>query len=150
MRSLSEILSPDAIDLDLLAADEESAILSLAGLLDKNPDVLDLQKFCEEVFAREKVSPTAAGDGVAFPHARSDALQQIVIAIGRSKAGISFAKSADKIHFVVLIGAPREMVREYLNVVGFLARRLKDTNVREKLMAAATATDFVKGLGSNA
>lgn len=146
MRSLSEVLSVDAIDLDLRATDEASAILALAELLRDNADVLDLEKFSAEVFEREKRSTTAADEGVAFPHARSDAVKQIVVAIGRSKGGIRFTKSAHNIHFVVLIGTPREMAREYLNIVGSLARRLKDPGVREKLLSARTTTEFVAAL----
>lgn len=150
MRSLAEILSPEAIDLDLRATDEKSAILALAELLRDNAGVLDLGKFSAEVFEREKVSPTVAGEGVAFPHARSDAVKQIVVAIGRSRAGIRFAKSAHATHFVVLIGTPREMVREYLSIVGSLARRLKESSVRENLMSATTPTEFIEALRGSA
>ncbi len=149
MRSLSEILSPEAIELDLRATDEKSAILALAELLRNDADVLDLEKFSAEVFEREKVSPTVAGEGVAFPHARSDAVKQIVVAIGRSRGGIRFAKAHD-IHFVVLIGTPREMVREYLSIVGSLARRLKESSVRENLMSATTPTEFIEALRGSA
>ena len=39
---------------------------------------------------REKLSTTALGHGVAFPHARTTLVTEIVVAVGRSREGVLF------------------------------------------------------------
>ena len=64
-------LSPALVLLDLPAADETAAIRAVTALLAGQPDVADADALAAEVIAREKLSPTALGHGVAFPHART-------------------------------------------------------------------------------
>ena len=42
--------------------------------------------------AREEVHTTFMGNGVAFPHARTELTDEIVLGIGRSAAGVPFRR----------------------------------------------------------
>jgi mannitol/fructose-specific phosphotransferase system IIA component (Ntr-type) len=139
------ILTEDLVHLDLAATTENEAIRAVAALLDGAGGVVDFRRFCEEVIERERVSSTAAGHGVAFPHARTDAVRQIVVAIGRSRKGIRF-QNGQQVHFIVIIGTPTGMVREYLNIVGKLAHLFRESAVRERLMQAETPAEFLAQL----
>ncbi len=140
--SFTDLLTPDRIALDLGAKRAEEAIREVAALLVTHPSVLDLEAFCAAVLAREAVSTTAAEYGVAFPHARVDCVRQIVIAAGRSREGVTFVGSPQRVHLIFVIGTPLEMVREYLALLGGLARLLKNPRVRERLREARTADEF--------
>ena len=144
--SAAQTLQPSQISLDISATDKNQAILEVAGIVRANPDMLNFGTFCDELLARDELRSTAAGYGVAFPHARSDAVREIVIAAGRSKAGVLFGE--EKVHFIFVIGTPREKVSEYLVAVGTLARLLRKEKIRTTLMGAATPQDFVRLLGS--
>jgi mannitol/fructose-specific phosphotransferase system IIA component (Ntr-type) len=50
--------------------------------------VAEPAKFIDRVIAREQANPSEVEDGVAFPHARTDLVEKIVLAIGRSRAGV--------------------------------------------------------------
>ena len=136
-------LSPALVLLDLPAADETAAIRAVTALLAGQPDVADANALAAEVIAREKLSPTALGHGVAFPHARTAGVRQLVMAVGRSREGVQFADGRETVHFLFVIGTPPDRVPPYLALVGYLARQLKDEKVRAKLLAAATAEDFL-------
>ena len=136
-------LSPALVLLDLPAADETTAIRAVTALLVGQADVADADALAAEVIAREKLSPTALGHGVAFPHARTAGVRQLVMAVGRSRAGVKFADGKETVHFLFVIGTPPDRVPPYLALVGYLARQLKDEKVRAKLLAAATAEDFL-------
>ena len=56
----------------------------------KKPD-----QFFELVMEREGKSSTVANGGVAFPHARTDLVERILLGIGRSKGGVTFPGHAD-------------------------------------------------------
>ena len=92
--------------------------------------------------ARERLEATSLGYGVAFPHARTDHVKKMVLAVGRSIPGVLFENSGETIHFIFVIGTPRRMVTEYLALVGAMARLLRNEEVRKKLMAAKTPEEF--------
>ena len=146
--SFAELLAAAPILPDLSADDEEAAIRAVAGLLKDLPTVADAGKLTAEVLEREKLSPTAMGHGVAFPHARTGGVRQIVMAIGRSREGVAYKGAADgPVHFFFVIGTPPNQAPQYLMVVGRLARLLKSEAVREDLLAATTAQAVREILG---
>src|ERR1700722_9315677 len=142
--SAAQLLQPSRISLDIAATDKNEAILEVAGNARRDPDVLDFDSFCRELLARDELRSTAAGYGVAFPHARTDAVSEIVIAAGRSVAGIRFGE--ELVHFIFVIGTPREKVSDYLVAVGSLARLLRTEKVRTALVKAATPEEFIRAL----
>jgi mannitol/fructose-specific phosphotransferase system IIA component (Ntr-type) len=143
---LTDLLVPERVLLHFDAANETEAIRTVTGVLQGHPDVADVQRLTRDVVERESLSSTAMGHGVAFPHARTDQVRRIVMAIGRSPAGVPFKSAADPVHFVFIIGTPQNEVPQYLAAVGKLARTLKDASVREQLMAATSVEEFLAAL----
>lgn len=139
-----QLLQPSRISLDVAATDKNEAILEVAGIVRRDLDVLDFDCFCKELLERDKLRSTAAGHGVAFPHARTDSVREIVIAAGRSTGGIRFEE--EMVHYIFVIGTPREKVSEYLVAVGTLARLLRTEKVRTALAEAATPEEFISAL----
>jgi mannitol/fructose-specific phosphotransferase system IIA component (Ntr-type) len=144
--SLLDLLTPDLVTLDFAAANAADAIRATAAPLAGNPAVSDFNAFCSAVLAREEMSPTAAGHGVAFPHARGNYVSEIVVAAGRSRDGVPFGASGEQVHFVFIIGTPLDKVRDYLTLLSGLARLLKDSAVRERLLSASTPEALLKAL----
>ena len=146
--SFAELLAAAPIAADLEAANEAEAIRAVAGLFEGVAAVSDAGKLAAEVLEREKLSPTAMGHGVAFPHARTSGVKQIVMAVGRSKEGVVFAGAPDgPVHFFFVIATPPNQVPQYLSVVGRLARLLRSEGAREQLLAAGTAEEVRGVLG---
>ena len=144
--SLSDLLSPDRVLLDLSATNEAEAIQAVTTLLSGHPDIGDVRQFTAEVLEREALSCTAMDYGVAFPHARTAQVRRIVMAVGRSPAGVPFKRAADLVHFIFVIGTTPGQVPQYLAAVGKLARVLRSADVRARLMAASTAEEFLAPL----
>ncbi len=137
------LLQPAQVLLDLHADDEAAAIRDVAGMFAGNPAVSDPARLAGEVIERERLSSTALGCGVAFPHARTSLVKEIVVAAGRSVAGVPFAGGEDLVHFIFVIGTPPDRAAQYLALVGTLARLLRSESAREKLLAAASSDAFV-------
>ena len=144
---LSQLLVPELVKLDLMASSDVEAISTVADLLAGHPDLIgDAAQFRDAVLAREKLSPTALGYGVAFPHARTPQVKQIVVAIGRSRDGVLFEQAGQRVHLFFVIGTPLDKVPEYLAVVGRLVRLLKNDEIRARLLAASTVEEFLAPL----
>lgn len=142
----ADLLKPECVEMDLRADNAADAIRAVANLLGKNPAAPDIACLCKEVLAREEINPTALGSEVAFPHARTDCVSEIVVAAGRSREGILFEKTGERVHFIFVIGTPKNQVREYLALLGNLARAVKRPETRQKLMTAGDSRDFVSCL----
>src|SRR6185312_917905 len=91
--ALADLLDPRHIRLGLRSRTLDNAIHELIGLL-SDEHITDAQKFAEQVISREQTNPSVVELGVAFPHARTDLVENIVLAIGRKTAGISFGENA--------------------------------------------------------
>ncbi len=111
-----------------------------------NPNVTNFAGFYEELLARERIESTCLGNEIAFPHARTDFLKGMVLAIGRSPQGVWFENSGQTVKLIFVIGTPKRMVTDYLSVVGGLARLLKDASTRESLIAAPNVEEFIATL----
>ena len=141
---LSEILDPKLVVLELREQTAAEAILEIVERLRDGGLVQDFYKLADAVMEREGRASTNTGEGIAFPHARTNLVDRIVLGIGRSRKGIPFGYSSELVHLIFLVGVPQRMVTSYLVCVGALARIVKDKARREALMAATTAEEFVE------
>ena len=94
------------------------------------------------MWRREKLGSTGIGDGLAFPHARSDAVDKLVIVFARSKPGIEFdAIDGKPVHLLFLMAAPNADLSTYLKVLARVSLMLRRGQVAEGLLAAKTARE---------
>ncbi len=142
--TLADLLEERHITLDLRSEGREEALREIISLMKVTPAVVDAEKFLQEVLAREEAHTTFMGDGVAFPHARTDLVTRIVLGIARSREGVPFAENGEPAHLIFVIGVPTRMVTDYLVCVGALARITKDPANRAALMDVATPAEFVE------
>ena len=139
--ALVDLLDEKNVALNLRARKQATAVRELVQLLAANRKIDNPKEFLEQVLARERVNPTMTDHGVAFPHARTDLVKEIVLAIGRSRAGVPFG-NGKRAHLIFLIGVPRQLVNDYLVVLGNLARLVADDFTRTALLQAETPRQF--------
>lgn len=142
---ISPLLRPEFIILDLNAPTRLDAVRELSQLVKPHPHMKDFASFCRAVHEREAMGSTAPGHDVAFPHARTDQVADILVGVGRCPSGIVWeGKEPQTVRLIFLIGTPKKMVMEYLQLLGSLAKLLKDEPFRASLLAAQTAEEFLR------
>src|ERR1041384_1661957 len=142
---VSALLRPATIKLNLVAGEKTAALREVAELLAPSNFLGNFDPFFKEILERERVSNTALGHDVAIPHARTEQCSEILIAVGRSSDGIDFeAKDGQPGRLIFLIGTPKQMVTDYLRVVGNLARLLRQDGVRQQLLDSPDPESFIK------
>ena len=144
--ALSELLDEKQVILRLRSRKLPNALREIIQLLAQNGRVDNAEKFLEEVLAREQAHPSAVESGVAFPHARTDLVNEIVIGIGRSRAGIPVGANQQRARLIFVIGVPERLLNDYLICVGTLARLVKDDAIRTTLLEAETPRQFLDAL----
>ena len=144
--ALSDLLDERQVILQLRSRKLPNALREIIQLLAQNRKIDDAERFLEQVLARELEHPSAVEKGVAFPHARTDLVDEIVAGIGRSRAGIPFGENQPRAHLIFVIGVPERLISDYLICVGMLARLVKDDTIRSKLLNAETPREFIDAL----
>jgi mannitol/fructose-specific phosphotransferase system IIA component (Ntr-type) len=140
---LSDVLTPEHVTLTLQAETQDEALREVIAKMSAGGKLRDPEKFLGEVRAREKTHSTYMGNGVAFPHARTDLVKEIIFGAGRSENGIAFGSESERIYLLFVIAVPKRMVNDYLVCVGALARVVNEEKTRETLRTCATADEFV-------
>ena len=140
---LADILDQRQVALQLRSRRRPNAIREVASLLKKTGSIARPADFLAQVLAREEAGATLAQSGVAFPHARTELVDQIALAIGRSRAGIPWNDQGERARFIFLLAVPQRLVNDYLVLVGTLARVTRDRQQRDALFAAATPAEFI-------
>ena len=143
---LTDLFSEQHLALELQVKTAGEAVWEIVERLRDSGALAEPAKFYDLVMEREEKSSTVANGGVAFPHARTNLVENLLLGIGRSKEGIPFAGRADLVHLIFVIAVPQQMVNDYLICVGALARLLKDADRRQALLAAATPAEFFEEL----
>ncbi len=139
------------IELDLEPGTKQEILERLAGLVSKSPHVRDGRKLLEDVLAREELVTTGVGHGVAFPHAKSDAVREVVFAFGRTTGPIEFgALDGEPVRLIFLIGAPKsqEPSRVYLNLMARLSFLMKEEENRRRMLDAGGVGEILELLDS--
>ncbi len=146
---LADLLHERQVILRLRSRKPANAIREIVDVLASDISGRKIDKpeaFLEQVLAREQTHPSVVENGVAFPHARTDLVDEILIGIGRSRAGIPFGENQQRAELIFVIGVPERMLSDYLVCVGTLARLVKDETIRSRLLNAETPHEFIEAL----
>ena len=147
--ALADLLTEQQVILRLRSRKPANAIREIVDVLASDISGRKIDKpeaFLEQVLAREQTHPSVVENGVAFPHARTDLVDEILIGIGRSRAGIPFGENQQRAQLIFVIGVPERLLSDYLVCVGTLARLVKDATIRSRLLNAETPHEFVEAL----
>lgn len=139
---VSQLLDLTRISLQVKNSKRTSALNEVAQLLANHPGVQNFDGFYAELLARDRLDTTSLGHGFAVPHARTDHVQQIVMAVGRSESGIPF-ENGETVRMMFMLGTPKARPGDYLQVLSTLCRMLKDPGNRDAFLTEPTPEAFV-------
>lgn len=142
---LMDFLIPDAIEPDMKSTNKVDAIKELVLLLKKVGAITEEVTIAKVVLEREELGTTGIGEGIAVPHGKSDAVNRLVAAFGRSEKGLDF-ESIDKkpVHLIFLLVAPSSTAGPHLMALARISRLLKNRDFRNNLMNARDKSEILK------
>lgn len=141
---LSKFCDETLVVFDLKADSKDAVLDELVALVAESKMVKDRDELLADIKEREELVTTGVGYGVAFPHAKTRAVKGIVIAFGRSEAGIEFdAMDHKSVHLFFLIAAPEDAVGAHLNVMARLSYLMKSEDNRQALLKATSPGDVL-------
>jgi len=146
---ITELMTKDIMCLDLASKTKKEVIRELSTLLVEANKVSDLEKFVAEIEAREELSTTGVGYGVAIPHAKTKFVKTPALAFGKSKEGIDYdSMDGEDAHIFFMIAAPADGANLHLQTLAKLSRKLIDEDFRKSLHEASTKEEVLHILSS--
>ncbi len=141
---LSEKLLPGHVIL-LKGRSKETVIDELLDTLYQKGEIADLDTARHDVLAREHYLSTGMENGLAVPHAKTDAVAELVIAFGLHREGMDFESIDGRpTHFIFLVLSPRSTSGPHIRALAQITRALKKSKVREALLQAQDSPEITK------
>jgi nitrogen PTS system EIIA component len=145
---LVKILKPDLFVPDLKSGTKADVMDELVQPLVAGGFVKSKGLVIETLSKRETLGSTGIGKGVAVPHCRTLAVSDLHIVVGVSKKGVEF-ESIDKkpAHlFFLIVAPPIDGNNLYLPVLGKVVESVRDSKLRQAMIAAADFGSFIKAI----
>jgi Kef-type K+ transport system membrane component KefB/mannitol/fructose-specific phosphotransferase system IIA component (Ntr-type) len=144
------LLSPKVFLQQLGAETSLGAIRELAALAADGAE-LNARDIERLAFEREQAAATGIGHGVAIPHARLVGIQQSVVAVGISQAGVPFdAPDGLPAHVVFLLVTPQDDPLSQLDLSADISRIFREPFCLEGVLRATNFTEFLATLKKHA
>jgi CBS domain-containing protein len=143
---LTELLAPEHVVTPLESDSLRGAVGELLQRLVASGAVVHperLERFTAEERIRDVVH---VGDRVLLPHARTDAVERLVVALGVAPTPLLVRPDSEPgtERIVVLVLAPPSATSRYLQTVASLARALRQEGVIDALLEARSPGEFLE------
>lgn len=144
--SLIDYINKESIMIDVQETDKEHLLSKMVERLDNCGLLINKEEAEHAIIAREQLMSTGVGNGIAIPHAKTDAVKSIVLSVATIKNGINY-KSVDKkkVFAVFMLLAPKNSASENLKVLTAIAKILRDNpHFLEKLINAEKSDEIME------
>jgi len=142
--NLKKILTKDSILPELKADTKRGVIEEMVGLMAASGKVTDPAATIQAILAREAKMSTGMQNGIAIPHGKTDAVNQLVAAIAIHRAGVDFSAMDGKpSHIFIITLSPENRAGPHIQFLAEISRVLSRPELREKLLNAATSDEIL-------
>jgi mannitol/fructose-specific phosphotransferase system IIA component (Ntr-type)/CBS domain-containing protein len=142
--NIASLFDLDIIDVDIKAETKSDAMRELASLFCRKFPDKDKQAILDAVMEREELGSTSFGRGFAFPHARTDIVHDLHIAIGVVKNGVKDAGPDNiPIKVICLLLTPRNISKLYLQTLSGLANLARRPGMLDRIVSADSPQELI-------
>ena len=139
--NLSEMIQEDVIRVPLEARTKWEAIEELVDVLISAHELrlTDRSQVVDAVFTRERSMSTGLEHGLAVPHGAVDCVNDIVGALGISKAGVPFQSvDGSPASVIALLVIPKGTFQKHVRTLAAIARLASSPDLRTRITEAET------------
>ena len=142
---ITDLLDKNSISLNAAPADKKETLDLAVELMAKSGKLSDVEKYREQVYAREEESTTGIGEGIAIPHGKCDAVKTPGLAAMVIKNGVEYESlDGEPVTLLFLIAAPNTKDNVHLDVLSKLSVMLMDENFTTSLRNAKSVDEFLQ------
>ena len=143
--NLRKILSKNVISIDLAGQSKEQVIEALLDVAMTTGKIKDKEAALKCVLERENKMSTGIQAGIAIPHGRTDAVDDLVACIGIKKEGVDF-DSLDGVpsRIFIMTLSPTNRIGPHVQFLAEISKLLKQKEARERLLSAESVEEILQ------
>lgn len=141
---LSSLLNPKLIRCGLASKSKEAALEEILQVMAAGTPGVTFPELKAALAEREKLGPFSMAKGSAFPHARTEKVQDFRIAVGTAPQGIDFkAPDGSPIRLLVLFVIPKKHSNLYLHTLAQFLNLFGTEEALGRAVQAKTPEEFI-------
>lgn len=141
---IQDLLRKDVMLMDLQATEKTAAIEEMIQSLVKHGYVTDFETFKEGILAREALTSTGLGDGIAMPHSKNAAVKEATVLFAKSNKGVDYESlDGQPTDLFFMIAAPEGANDTHLAALAELSQYLMKDGFAEKLRKVSSPDEVI-------
>jgi PTS system nitrogen regulatory IIA component len=146
---IADFITVSRVLAQMRSTNKEQALVELGELVANGKDERTRDAIVRVLRERERLASTGIGEEIAIPHGKLDAVDSLLLGLGRSRQGVEF-ESVDgkptRLFFVLV--APEESTGIHLKALARISRLCKEPEFRARLLEAENSTEMYEILCS--
>lgn len=147
---LKDIITLDCIDINLKGNTKSEIIDEMIDILYKAGKLNDREEYKKEILKREQQGSTGMEEGIAIPHAKTNAVKNSTVAIGISKKGVDYESLDGELsHLFFMIAASDTSADSHIEILSKITTLLLEDEIREGILHANSKEELLNILIDN-
>ncbi len=143
--ALIDLITEEVVKVPLTSQSKPEIIKELIRLLHETGHIEQFEAAYDAVLNREAQGSTGLENGIAVPHAKTNAVKSLTIAIGISPAGVDFeALDGNPSHLFFLMLAPPDQPGPHIEALAEIARLTRSKAFCSMVTAATSTREVVE------
>lgn len=141
---ITELFDVRSIALNVSVSSKLETIDTLVDLMNESGKITNIKDYKAGILAREELSTTGIGEGIAIPHAQVSAVKKPGLAAMTIKNGVNYESlDGQPVYLCFMIAAPVDGGNVHLQALAKLSTLLMDESFRQRLIDAKTPQEFL-------
>ena len=142
---IQDLLRKDVMLLDLQATEKKAVIEEMIQSLVNRGYVTDFETFKEGILAREALTSTGLGDGIAMPHSKNTAVKEATVLFAKSNKGVDYESlDGQPTDLFFMIAAPEGANDTHLAALAELSQYLMKDGFADKLRQVTSPDQVIE------
>ena len=142
---IQDLLRKDVMLLDLQATEKKAVIEEMIQSLVEHGYVTDFETFKEGILAREALTSTGLGDGIAMPHSKNAAVKEATVLFAKSNKGVDYESlDGQPTDLFFMIAAPEGANDTHLAALAELSQYLMKDGFADKLRQVTSPDQVIE------
>jgi len=142
---IQDLLRKDVMLLDLQATEKKAVIEEMIQSLVDHGYVTNFETFKEGILAREALTSTGLGDGIAMPHSKNTAVKEATVLFAKSNKGVDYESlDGQPTDLFFMIAAPEGANDTHLAALAELSQYLMKDGFADKLRQVTSPDQVIE------
>jgi fructose-specific phosphotransferase system IIA component len=144
-QELLSIINRECTITELRSNTKDEVLVELVDVLAYHGRLNDRDEVLKDIFEREKTMSTGMQHGIALPHAKSEGVKDICVAVGIKKTGVEFdSMDGEPARIFIMVASPKRSSSPHIQFLAAIGTVLKDEATREQVINAGSRDEVVK------